>query len=192
MKIVKKLKERDCKGCGNKFQPSRYFQVVCSAACAIKLAKEKSEKKRKAEEAKENKAWKIRKKEGKEKLKTLSDYESEARRVFQKFIRMRDIAEPCISCGTEDSKIWDGSHLFKAEIYSGLIFNEMNVHKACRKCNYFLGGNEAGYKDGLIKRYGKEYLEALESIKDEKRNYSWTREELIEIKRIYNQKLKEL
>ena len=33
-------------------------------------------------------------------LKTLSEYEAEAKKVFQKWVRMRDVDLPCISCGT--------------------------------------------------------------------------------------------
>lgn len=193
-KEVKKkvLKDKVCKFCNCKFAPERSLQRVCGYNCAVgqgrsdNLRKETKDRKQAEKEARD---WKS---EGLEKLKSLKVYEAEARRVFQKYIRMRDIADPCISCGTTESEIWDGSHLFKAELYTGLIFNEMNVHKACRKCNYYLGGNEAGYKDGLIKRYGEQYLKDIESIKDSARSYKFSKEELINIKEIYKRKLKEI
>lgn len=192
MKVLKKLKERDCKGCGNRFQPTRYFQVVCTATCAIKVAREKEEKKRKLEESKENKAWKVKKKELKEKLKTLSEYESEARKVFQKWIRMRDIADPCISCGRYADR-YDGGHYFKAELFSGLIFNEDNCHKQCsRPCNKDLHGNESNYRIGLVKKIGEERVKWLEENKDRLRTYTYTKEEYLEIKRKYQAKLREL
>jgi hypothetical protein len=37
-------------------------------------------------------------------------------------VRLRDANENCISCGGNDKDLWDGGHLKKAEIYSGVIF----------------------------------------------------------------------
>jgi hypothetical protein len=34
---------------------------------------------------------------------------------------LRDANENCISCGGNDKDLWDGGHLKKAEIYSGVI-----------------------------------------------------------------------
>jgi len=85
-----------------------------------------------------------------QKLKTLSEYEEEAKKSFQKWVRLRDAEFNCISCNGNDKDLWDGGHYFKAELFSGLIFNEMNCHKQCRKCNRFLNGNELQYRFGLI------------------------------------------
>jgi hypothetical protein len=131
-------------------------------------------------------------KEQKEKLKTLSQLEAEAKTVFQKWIRKRDEGLNCISCGVSNPKGWDGGHMKKAEIYSGVIFDERNVHKQCSKCNRFLGGNELNYRNGLVERYGLDYVNELEKKANETRNYKYTREELKEIKQTYLKRLKEL
>jgi hypothetical protein len=185
---TKKIKEKSCKSCRIKFVPTRPLQVVCSPGCAYSLVMKNKEKEKK----KEVKDWNKEKRERKDKLKTLSDYEAEARKVFQKWIRERDKNLPCISCNKSTSKIWDGGHLFKAELYSGLMFDERNVHKQCRKCNYYFGGNEAGYKDGLDQRYGPEFVDALEKDKDGKRVYKYSKEELIQIKKTYQKKYNEI
>lgn len=127
-----------------------------------------------------------------QKLKTLSDYEAEAKKVFQKWVRLRDIELKCISCGTQNPKLWHGGHFKKSEIYSGLIFDERNVHKQCSRCNVFLNGNEGEYRIGLVNRYGKEYVEKLEADSIIKRNYKYTKDELIQIKNLYNGKIKEI
>jgi hypothetical protein len=127
-----------------------------------------------------------------QKLKTLGDYEAEAKKSFQKWIRMRDEHRECISCGVGDNNLWDGGHYFKAELFSGLIFNENNCHKQCRKCNRFLNGNEIQYRFGLIARYGIEFVENLESISNENRVYKYSKDELIEIKKTYDLKIKQL
>jgi len=128
--------------------------------------------------------------EQKEKLKSISQLISEAKKPFQKWIRLRDINKGCISCGTTDSDIWDAGHYLKAELYTGLIFDETNVHKQCRKCNSFLGGNEVNYRKGLINRFGEDFVNNLEESANDKRQYKYTREELLNIKLEYLEKIK--
>ena len=141
---------------------------------------------------KEQREWKAEKAVLKDKLKTLSQYEAEAKNSFQKYIRIRDKGLACISCGIFETTLWDGGHYKKAEIYSGVIFDTHNCHKQCRKCNRFLNGNELMYRQGLIQRYGIEYADAIELKANETRNYKYTREELIAIKIKFDILVKEL
>jgi len=115
-------------------------------------------------------------------LKSVQRLIQEARRPFQKWIRKRDENEPCISCGTTNSDLWDAGHYFKAELYSGLIFQEINVNKQCRKCNRYLDGNEANYRIGLVKKYGAEVVRQFEKNANQFRKYKYSKAELIEIK----------
>lgn len=142
--------------------------------------KRKVEKEQKKKEREEN-----------QKNKSIQKLIQEARIPFQKYIRKRDANKACISCGTTKSDIWDAGHFYKAELYSGLIFSEGNVHKQCRKCNTYLSGNDGEYRKGILKRYGQDFLNELDKAAIEKRNHKYTREELIEIKKHYTQKLKE-
>jgi hypothetical protein len=182
---MKQPKKRRCKQCEEVFEIKQSLQYVCSSTCAINYSKKLKEKK----EAQE---WNKKKKEIREKLKTLSQYEAEAKKSFQKFIRLRDKDLPCISCGTFEADLFDGGHYKKAEIYSGVIFDENNTHKQCRKCNRFLGGNELMYREGLIKRFGEQFVKDLEQKANETRNYKYTKEELIAKKIQYDLKIKEL
>jgi hypothetical protein len=185
VKTVKKLKEKRCKQCSEYFPPVRPLQSVCSLKCSIELGRKKTEEKEKRE-------WNKRKKEGLEKLKTVTEYEHNARRVFQMWVRERDKALPCISCGCNTSPQFDGGHYFKAEIYSGLIFNEDNCWKQCCRCNRDLHGNESNYRIGLVKRIGEDRVNWLEENKDRLRTLKFSKEELIEIKKKYLLKIKEL
>lgn len=124
------------------------------------------------------------------KLKTLAQFEAEAKKVFQKWVRMRDEGKECISCSNPNPKGFDAGHFKKAEIYSGVIFYERNVHAQCSKCNRFLGGNELNYREGLVKRYGLDFINELETYANETRNYKFTKDELIEIKKRYNEKIR--
>jgi hypothetical protein len=178
------MKDKNCKVCKILFTPVQFAQVVCNYKCAIEHSKN-------LKKEKDIRDWRVEKKTLKDKLKTLSEYEAEAKKSFQKWIRLRDQNLPCISCGVDDTDLFDGGHYFKAEIFSGLIFDERNVNKQCRKCNRFLGGNELQYRKGLIKRYGIDFVNQLESESDLKRNYKFTKEELIAKKLQYDIKIKE-
>lgn len=179
------MKEKKCKVCLDKFSPTQFAQIVCGFKCAITHS-------RNLQKLKEQKEWKAEKSVLKDKLKTLGQFEAEAKTSFQKWVRMRDRDMPCISCGVKDTDLFDGGHYFKAELFSGLIFDERNCHKQCRKCNRFLNGNELQYRAGLIKRYGIDFVTNLESISNSKRVYKYYREELIAKKLQYDIKIKEL
>jgi len=72
------------------------------------------------------------------------------------------------------------------------MFDERNCHGACNTyCNKFLSGNLIEYRKGLIKRYGNEFVEQLESEADSKRNYKYTKAELIAKKLQYDILIKE-
>ena len=85
-----------CKICKNEFTRQRPFQVCCSYEHAIIFAKENQAKKAK-------KDWVKEKAERKEKLKTLSDYEAEAKKVFQAWVRKRDALLPQLIQGNKAS-----------------------------------------------------------------------------------------
>lgn len=180
------LKEKRCKNktCKRYFKPLRPLQQTCSFECAIAHTREETLKK-------ERKTWNQTKATLKNKVKTLTDYEKEAKAAFQKWIvRVRDKDRPCAACGTKTTDEWNGSHYYEAGQFSGLIFDEMNVHKCCVHCNKYKHGNLLAFREGLIKRYGESYVNELESKKDAGRNYKYSKQELIDIKNKYNQLIK--
>jgi hypothetical protein len=174
--MAKRIKVRICAICSKEFIPLRITQV-CSYVCALKFNSEKEINKR-------VKALKID-------AQSVGDLKQIARAVFQKWVRLRDAKEPCISCGSVYAK-WDGGHYLKAELYSGLIFHEMNVNKQCAYCNDHQAGNLIGYRKGLIEKYGKLAVEGLEEIADESRTYKYTKQELRDIITKYKTKIQEL
>lgn len=170
-----------CKNCKEKFKPKSFLQKYCMEKTRCIAAYLDFVRQTK---------WKNEKKIIKEKLKTLGQYETEARKVFQKWIRQRDKDQPCISCGVYKSPQFDAGHYFSANQFSGLMFNEDNVHKQCSRCNDYYSGNPLEYRHGLINRYGLEFVERLERLKDNGRNYKFSKAELIEIKIKYQKLLK--
>jgi hypothetical protein len=180
------MKPKKCKVCKETFTPVQFAQAVCNYKCAMVHSKN-------LKVQKEQREWKANKAILKNNIKTLSQYESDAKKVFQKYIRLRDAKLPCISCGKLNATDWAGGHFYSAGMYSGLMFDERNCHKQCNShCNKFLSGNLLEYRKGLIERYGADFVNELDRISNEKRNYKYTKEELIAKKLQYDIKIKEL
>lgn len=86
--------------------------------------------------------------------------------TFNKFIRLRDASEPCISCQRHHTGQYHAGHYKPAGINSALKFNELNVHKQCSACNNNLSGNLTEYRIHLIKKIGLDKVEKLENNKE--------------------------
>ena len=81
---------KKCKNCREPFTPMRTsLEKYCRKDECIKAM---------VKEAKE-KVWKQTKQKMKADLMTVQDYMKLAQQVFNKFIRLRDQKEECISCG---------------------------------------------------------------------------------------------
>lgn len=188
------MKQKTCKICKEKFVPKfSTLEPVCQKYdCKVQFAMETHAKQKASKEKKAKQDNSKEKAILKEKLKTLSEYEAEAKKSFQHWIRLRDKDLPCISCNNPKPADWCGSHYFSAGVYSGLMFDERNCNGACNTyCNKYLSGNLLEYRKGLVKRYGLGFVEKLESEADEKRNYKYTKSELIAKKMQYDIKIKE-
>lgn len=173
---------RTCKICKTKFEPTyNSVQMCCSWPCALEYAKKEKDKK-----------WKKEKKELKEKLKTKKDYEKELETVFNKFIRLRDKDNGCISCDKKTGTFrLTAGHYFPAGSYKNIRFDEDNVHGQCWfDCNKSKSGNLAEYKIRLVQKIGIKRFEALEQRRQEPRKY--TIPELIDLKKHYKKLIKDL
>ena len=190
--MEKKLKPKKCKVCGEDFTPYRSTQKVCSPAHAIEWGIQQTAKREQKKVNEYKKELRAEKREAKEKLKTYSQRVNEVKVIFQRYIRMRDAKLPCISCGTTTSSVWDAGHYKKAELYSGVIFNELNTNKQCGKCNRYLGGNELNYRVGLIAKIGIERVLELEELAEITRVKKYSDIELLEIRTRFAHKIKSL
>lgn len=187
-----KIKPKKCKVCPTVFTPIRALQMVCSAKCGIEYGIRQTAKREQKKVNEYKKELRSEKREAKEKLKTYSQRINEVKVIFQRYIRMRDAKLPCISCGATTSSIWDAGHYKKAELYSGVIFNELNTNKQCGKCNRYLGGNELNYRVGLIDKIGIERVLELEGLAESTRVKKYSDLELLEIRTRYAHKIKSL
>jgi hypothetical protein len=137
---------------------------------------------------KENKKKKA---ETKEKLKTKSQHLKELQVIFNKYIRLRDADEPCISCRTKANVKYDAGHYIAVSESPALRFNEDNVHKQCSNyCNVNKSGNYHAYRFWLLEKIGVERVEALESSRHIPLKLSI--DEINELKQVYRAKIKSI
>jgi hypothetical protein len=168
-----------CKNCKEKFEPITFNQKYCLEDDCVKVFVEVTKAK----------AWKKRKKEMKEELKTVQELLKETQIVFNRWIRQRDKGLPCISCRNEKPKKINAGHYFSSGGHKNVTFDERNVHLQCEYCNTYLSGNLIEYREGLIERIGEDNYKQLCEIAYRERKF--TREELIELKEYYKLKLKQ-
>lgn len=179
------MKEKSCKICKTRFKPLKPLQIICSIQCANEYAK-RSQIKR---EAQKKADWNKEKKLRKEKLMSKTDWEQLLQKVFNTYIRKRDEGKPCISCGTIANVQYDAGHYRSVGAHPELRFNELNVHRQCRKCNSYWGGNLIDYRINLVKLIGIEKVEWLES-KHEPLKLSIP--EIQELIKVYKEKVKKI
>lgn len=180
-------KKKRCAYCKEYFQPTPFnpLQSVCfpPKPCSWKRAEQLRLKK-------EQQEWKVEKQSIKEKHKSITWFINDARVVFQKWVRLRDANDGCISCGNKTATQYDAGHYFKAETITGLIFHPDNCHKQCsRPCNKDLAGDLINYRIALVKKIGEQRVHWMENNIATLRKYKFTKDELIEIKQFYQSKI---
>jgi hypothetical protein len=136
------------------------------------------------------KAWKEKKQKMQQDLETVQDYIKMAQIIFNKYIRLRDKGQVCISCQKPINGVSHASHYLSAGGHSNVRFNEDNVWVSCYKCNVMLSGNQVEYRKALIKKIGIERVEWLEDNGSIERKF--TKEELKNLMQKYKLKCKEL
>ena len=174
------MKPKICKNCNIEFIPRQLGQKVCSPKCAIEYAK--------AQRASDvGKECRKKRKQARDTDKAFQLKQAQA--VFNRWIRLRDKDEPCISCQRHHNGQYHSGHYRSIGSAPHLRFNELNVHKQCSACNNHLSGNLVSYRYNLLNKIGEEKLDWLESEQTPKK---YTLEEIKEIKRKYSQLIKEM
>lgn len=176
---------KKCKACRQPFTPARPLQCACSPECAYKLVKKANEKK--ASEAK--KVERKRDAETRVRLKSRQKWLKEAEAVVNKYVRLRDANQPCISCDRPASWSgqWHASHFRSVGAASAVRFNLWNIHKACSICNNHKSGNLSEYEPRLRLKIGDEKVDWLRA-QNQVANYSI--EYLSRLKQVMNRKVK--
>jgi hypothetical protein len=166
-------------GCEGEYKKWSVTQKTCSnPACAIELMQRDKAKRARREHL----AAKV-------KARSRRDWLKLAQVAFNAYIRKRDEALPCISCGRHHTGQYHAGHYLSTGARPELRFEEDNNHKQCSACNNHLSGNIALYRISLIKKIGLDRVEWLEGPHEPKK---YTIEELITIRDHYRSKLKEV
>jgi len=171
-----------CKHCKEKFEPIKFLQKYCLKDDCVRVWVE-SEK---------AKVWKKTKAKMKNDLETVQELIKATQIIFNKYIRLRDKGQVCISC---QKKLKEGNvdagHMWSAGGHSNLRFNEFNVNAQCsRPCNKDKAGDINNYRLGFVERYGIEKLNEIDALAKIERKF--TKDELKEIIQKYKLKCKEL
>jgi hypothetical protein len=177
--LERTIKPKTCRcGCGEKFLPMRPLQKAATPKCALRLARAARER----EERKAHRAQKIA-------VKPLSWWKAKAQAAVNAYIRERDRADNCISCGRWHDGQWHAGHYLSVGARPELRFHPDNIHKQCAPCNDKKSGNIAEYRPRLIEKIGIERVEWLEGPHEAAH---YTREDCQRIEAEYKDKLKEL
>ena len=168
-----------CRNCKNKFEQVRFNQKFCLEPECVRVWVE-------SEKAKQ---WKKTKQKAKQDLMTLSDYLRLTQQIFNKYIRLRDKGNVCISCQKKPLKE-NAGHFFNANNHYNVRFDERNVNLQCEHCNTYLSGNLIEYQRNLIHKIGIESYHELEA--DARKTRKFTKDELKEIIKEYKKKIKQI
>lgn len=183
---ARERRKKRCKVCEVAFTPVRDFQSVCGEiACAIAHAPANQVRARKALADIERKDIKVRK----EKLKNRADHLKDTQIAFNAWVRARDAALPCVSCGRHHQGKYDAGHYRTVGSNPALRFEPKNCHRQCSPCNTRLSGNIVNYRIELVKRIGADEVEWLEGPHEAKK---YTVDQLKAMTADYRAKTKEL
>jgi len=163
--------KRCCKFCKEYHLVDTCVKVPVGWFCcfdhAIEFANKKQDEAQKKATIKQHKADKLR-------VKTKAEWLAELQAAFNKYVRLRDRNDGCISC--DKSANWQGQfhagHYCSRGSSSALRFNLWNVHKQCSVCNNHLSGNIGEYTPRLIEKIGEKKYNWLVTHKSDKASFS--------------------
>ncbi len=173
-------KPKKCRVCEKEFFPWSSTQVACSWQCAQQIARDKAQKdfqketrRMKTELNKKDRSWQL----------------ARTQVYCNKYIRMRDEGQGCISCGSKTGKMNAGHYRSVGAMRDALRFEPDNIHLQCEKCNSYLSANIAAYRPALIEKIG---LERVEWLEGDHKPVRLRIPDLEQIREDFKQKIKEL
>jgi hypothetical protein len=151
-----------CRNCKEKFEPKNFLQKFCfNPECVNVWVTTEKEKQ-----------WKKKKAKLKVELMTKKDYEKILQQLVNKFVRIRDKGQPCISCQKPIKGKMDAGHLYSVGNYPSVRFDLRNISVQCIPCNQFNGGNIHEYRKNLIKKIGITEFEELDRLAHQAKQYT--------------------
>ena len=157
--------DKPCSACHKPILNRRSTLQTKCAPCVYKVANARDKEVRKAQrqavidtrkkDAADTRARRVA-------LKSRRDWLNDTQSVFNAWVRVRDAALPCVSCGRHHEGQYHAGHYLTVGARPELRFTPDNVHKQCSACNTHLHGNLILYRVELIRRVGLQIVEALE------------------------------
>jgi rubredoxin len=109
-----------------------------------------------------------------------------ANKAFSDYIRERD-HWTCYTCGRHVTpQTGDAGHLF-SRYWAGTLYNEINVHCQCKRCNMLHEVDSEPYRKKFIEDYGQDTYDDL--YRQSKDTVKRTVADYIEIRQGYERKL---
>ena len=160
---------KKCKHCQDWFEASIMVKnnkgTYCNSDCMFNNIKHVIPKLIDKGDIIREKAVKVRHGIAKKRLRTRTQWYKLLQDEVNKYVRFRDINEPCCTCGTTSQSIkYDAGHCFTRAARPDLRFNLTNIHKQCSvKCNQHGSGMRLEYQSFITSKYGPNHFEWLES-----------------------------
>lgn len=148
--MIKKIYDRKCLNCKDKFKPTSDTQSVCSFTCSMEYAKNKVKKDK-------TKISRLEAQKMRDSIIGVPELKKFLETQINTICRLLDKDSGCISCGGHTTP--QSGHYHTVQSNGSIRFNMFNVHLQDFNCNCAKGGNIHNYDLGLIKMYGKEYWE---------------------------------
>lgn len=147
---MKKVYQRKCINCKEKFTPTSNTQTACRMACAIQYAQDKAKKDK-------TKIRRLERQKMKDSITGVPELKKLLETQINAICRLLDKGMGCISCGGHTTPA--AGHYHSVGSTPALRFNLFNVNLQDFNCNNMRSGNIHQYDLGLIKMYGKEHWE---------------------------------
>lgn len=81
---------------------------------------------------------------------------------INKIARFIDYGQPCIATGNYGKE--NGGHYIAVGANRTIALNLHNIHLQSFESNHFKGGDQLKYREGIIDRYGVNYIEFMEGL----------------------------
>lgn len=151
------MKQKKCKICSNLFTPRfKTTEFLCGPECALAYVRKQNEKKAKADWAKEKRVLK-------EKLKTKSDYEADLQVEINKIVKYIDAGYGCIATGSHEGKKNSGHYVSRGSNPT-IRYHLFNIWNQSEHSNSWKSGDTLRYQEGIVKEFGKEMLDYMNSL----------------------------
>jgi len=150
-----------CKCCGDRFEPKFFLQKFCMEkdeciSAFTVFAKDVTAKKN----AKE---WRAEKSLLKEKLKSLADWKADLQKEINLIVRIIDFQWPCIATGATTGKV-NAGHYIGTLANPTIRFHLENIWLQSEHSNTWKSGDTLRYQEGIVRLFGKDYLEYLNGL----------------------------